>query len=298
MRHVFVLNGRKDKASILSKVESAIAGLDIKLDYSIYSTEGAGDATRYVNLYCDLAPEEQTCFVACGGSGIANEVASAIVGRPHKALAVFHCDGTNDFVKSFPGRDFTDLGRILTGNPLRIDVMKINDSFSINVANVGMDAHAAVQANENILEGKNNPYVRSVLGALFMHRFHKMDISIDGERINRRLIQQMIIANGQYYGGSYHPCPMAVSDDGLMDVLILKPMNLLSCIYFEKKMRTGAHVNDKYCRKRIVFKRAKHIVMSSDELIYICYDGEIMASSRLEIELLEKALPVLIPRNV
>lgn len=297
MRYVFVVNGRKDKSHIRSKVEAAIAALDSGFSYEIYSTEGAGDATRFANLYCDLNPDEQTCFVACGGSGIANEVASALVGKQNKTLAVFHCDGTNDFVKSFPGRDFTDLGAVLSGTPEKIDVIRINDNYAINIVNVGLDAHAAVQANENILEGKSNPYVRAVAGALFRHRINKMGITIDGETVNRRYIQQMIVANGQYYGGSYRPTPRAEMGDGLLDIMIIKPMVLLPLLYFLKKFEKGGHMDDNFCMKKFIFKRGRHIELWSDGLIYLCFDGEITASSRFDIDILEKAMTVLIPEK-
>lgn len=297
MRYVFVVNGRKDKSHIRSKVEAAIAALDSGFSYEIYSTEGAGDATRFANLYCDLNPDEQTCFVACGGSGIANEVASALVGKQNKTLAVFHCDGTNDFVKSFPGRDFTDLGAVLSGTPEKIDVIRINDNYAINIVNVGLDAHAAVQANENILEGRPNPYVRAVTGALFLHRINRMGISIDGEVVKRRYIQQMIVANGRYYGGSYNPTPEAKVDDGLLDIMIIRPMALVPLLYFLKKFEKGAHIADKFCMSKVIYRRCRHLELRADNLIYLCFDGEIIASSRFDIDILEKAITILIPQG-
>lgn len=297
MRYIFVLNGRRDKASILSTVNAAIAGLDFSIDFEIYSTEGAGDATRYVNLYCDLNPDEQTCFVACGGSGISNEVASALVGKHDKTFAIFHCDGTNDFVKSFPGRDFTDLRSVLSGTPSKIDVIRLNDNYSINMVNVGLDAYAAQQANENILEGRSNPYVRAVTGALFLHRINRIGISIDGEVVNRRYIQQMIVANGRYYGGNYNPTPEARVDDGLIDVMIIKPMFLLPLLYFLKKFEKGTHITDKFCMSKLIFRRCRHLELWADNLIYLCFDGEIIASNRFDIDILEKAITILIPQG-
>lgn len=298
MYYIFVVNGRKDKSAIAEKVEAAIAGLEISIDCEVYTTAGAGDATRFVNLYCDLNPAAEVCFVACGGAGIANEVASALVGKQNKTLALFHCDGTNDFVKSFPGRDFTDLAAVLGGTLEKIDVIKANDYYAINVANAGLDAQAALLANDNILEGKKNPYAKGVLSALLFHRRNRIEVSVDGKHIGRKVIQQLVVANGQYYGGVYRPAPDADVADGLFDICVLKPMSIVAFLYFVNKIKTGAHITDKFCRKKFYFMRGKHVGMKSDDLIYLCLDGEIVGSSRFEIDVLEKALTILIPRQV
>lgn len=299
MQYIFVVNGRKDKAPVLEKVQSAISSLGFEINKEIYVTTGAGDATRFVNIHCDLFSKDEICFVACGGAGIANEVASGLVGKKDKYMAIFHCDGTNDFCKIYPDKDFTDLNAVLTGEKMQIDVIQANDNYAINVINAGFDAHAAANGNENILEGKKNPYGKGVASALFLHRINKIKIAIDGQYIGRRIIQQAMFANGQVYGGVFRCAPDADPQDGLMDIGVIRPMILPVFLYFLSKFKTGTHLKNKFCQRQIIcFKQGRHVEMWAKELIYLCLDGEIIASSHFNIDILDKALTLIVPKSI
>lgn len=297
MQYIFVINGRKDKISIQEKVKDAISHLGFEIDYSVYLTTGAGDGTRFVNIHCDLYPKDEICFVACGGAGIANEVASGLIGKENKYMAIYFCDGTNDFCKSYPDKDFTDMKAVLTGEKMAIDAIKANDNYAINVINAGFDAHAAAIANDNILEGKKNPYQKGIASAFLFHRINWIRVSIDGEYIGHRIIQMATIANGKYYGGMFKCAPDADMQDGLLDIGIVRPVILPIFLYFFKKYVTGDHLKDKFCLRQMLFKRGRHVEMSSKELIYLCMDGEIIASSHFDIDVLEKALTVIVPKS-
>ena len=78
MKYIYIINGRADKIPQYQELYDQLK--EISHPYEIYTTIGEGDATRYVRLYCDLHPEEEVCFVACGGNGIINGVASGLVG--------------------------------------------------------------------------------------------------------------------------------------------------------------------------------------------------------------------------
>ena len=74
MKYIYIINGRADKAPAYQEFFDQLK--EIPHLHEVYTTLGEGDATRYVRLYCDLHPEEEVCFVACGGNGIINGVAS------------------------------------------------------------------------------------------------------------------------------------------------------------------------------------------------------------------------------
>ena len=46
----------------------------------------------------------------------------------------------NDFLKSYPECDFSIIENLIDGEEKTIDVLKVNDRYSLNVANIGYDA--------------------------------------------------------------------------------------------------------------------------------------------------------------
>ena len=104
MKYIYIINGRADKLPQYKELYEQLK--QHAHPYDIYTTLGVGDATRYVRVYCDLHPQEKVCFVACGGLGIINEVASGLVGFQEKQMAIIAIGGkTGDFLVNYPGRD-------------------------------------------------------------------------------------------------------------------------------------------------------------------------------------------------
>lgn len=296
MYYIFVINGRKDyRETIDADLKRQLAETDIA--YECYYTEGIGDGTRFVRIYCDLHQKREVCFIACGGSGTANEVASGIVGFEGKSMAIMAYGATNDFTKHYPGRDFTSLSKILDGEEKRVDIIRANDSYSINVINVGFDAavaHAALQYQEQGITGVK-AFKRGLLDSILTHRINRIHITVDGERMNRRFVFFCVIGNASWCGGQYHCTPKARTDDGLMEVCVFRPMALGEFLMMLPKYTKGSYMEDDFSRKRFKYRQAKHIELDSRDLIYISTDGEIVASSHFDIDILPEAITILLP---
>ena len=295
MKYIFVVNGRFDKAHILPDLEAQLAGREVS--YTVYVTTGIGDATRYVRIYCEFHSGEEVCFVACGGSGTLNEVVSGIVGAvPEKRVAFLAYGTTNDFTKIWPGRNFTSLQDLLDGEERLVDIVRCNDDFSLNVANIGFDAMVAYRANEFIEEGRSNPYGRSVLASMLGSRVNYFHVGADGEKISRFLTMLCTISNGGWCGGEFHCAPRAKVDDGLMEVCLIRSLPLLMFLTILPLYRTGRHLDSKRCMRHMEYRQAKKVVVESPKMMYVSLDGEITAAARFEFEILEKAVRLRLPR--
>jgi len=297
MQYLFILNGRDDKVGLEHAITRQAA--EAEIDYSIYKTRGPGDGARYVNMYCDLNPKDDVCFIAVGGSGTANEVASGIVGKENKYLAILAIAGTCDLVKSFPDRNFKSVKEIVHGEPERIDILKVNDNYTLNVANVGFDAMVTYYAEVDFFnkDKQQDSYAKCVSRAVLFNRFNHMKITADGELMTKHhYFLLALFANGRYYGGQYLCAPSASPVDGWIDVCVFKAVSLIALLKIMPRFTAGKHLEDPFCRKRIIYKRAKHIEISSRDLITLAFDGEIIASSHFTIDLLEKAITLILPK--
>ncbi len=318
MKYIYIINGRPDKAQYYSEFYE-----QLKQEphvYEVYTTLGEGDATRYVRLYCDLHPEEEVCFVACGGNGIINGVASGLVGyfeyvkesaandgavaaqstmpKLRFTMAVLYFGGaTQDFIINFPGRNFHSVKDMLAGTVTPIDVIKVNDSYCVNVCNIGFNARVASRANELVAKGKSahQAYTRGVINAILTSRYNRIKVTVDGERIDGGLMILCTFANGRRVGGEFNCAPTAKVDDGLIDVCLFRAMTLLRFLTLVPLYRKGEHIGSLRGRGKIIFRQAREVVISSRDIIDIYIDGELLPGSRFEMKMLPGALPLRLP---
>lgn len=297
MFYIFVVNGRNDmRERIDTDLRKQLEGRAIR--YSIYHTEGPGDGLRYVRIHCDLYPAEEECFIACGGSGTANEVASGIVGYPSKSMAILAYGSSNDLIKYYPDRNFHSLDCILRGENVKIDIIKANENYSLNVINCGFDAMVAHEANRFLEQGKGQKgYVKAVWKCLLWHRFNHIKVTADGERLNRRTMVLCTLSNAGWCGGKYYCAPNARTDDGLIDVCLFKSCTLLSFLLMMGKYTRGKHLSDPYCKKHLVYRQVRHAELESKDLIFLGLDGEISAATHFDIDILPGAINLVLPAS-
>ena len=102
MKHIFLYNPAAGQGDAKACIEATVAQHP---DCELYVTREPRDATRYTEKRIASSPDEKLCFVACGGDGTINEVASAVAGHKNACFTVYPCGSGNDFVKIFGGRE-------------------------------------------------------------------------------------------------------------------------------------------------------------------------------------------------
>ena len=307
MKYIYIINGRADKAPQYGEFFAQLK--EVPHTYEVYTTLGEGDATRYVRLYCDLHPDEEVCFVACGGNGIINGVASGLMGyleynsefriqNSKFSMAILYFAGaTEDFIINFPGRNFRSVKEMLAGTVIPTDIIKVNDSYCLNVINLGFNSRVASRANELVAKGKSahEAYIRGVINAFLTSRFNRIRVTVDGERISRGLMVLCTVANGRRVGGEFNCAPTAKTDDGLIDVCYFRAMSLLRLLMLFPLYRSGQHIGSRPGKGKVLYRQAREVVVSSRDIIDIYLDGELLPGSRFEMKILPQALPLRLP---
>lgn len=303
MKYIYITNGRADKVPQYQELHDQLK--EIPHPYEVYTTLGEGDATRFVRLYCDLHPEEEVCFVACGGNGIIIEVASGLVGYSESTkhnskftMAILYIGGTTkDLLINFPGRDFFSVKEMLAGTVTPVDIIRVNDSYSLNVCNIGFNSKVASRANELVAKGKtaHEAYTRGVVNAILTSRFNRIKITVDGKRITRGHMVLCTLANGRRVGGEFNCAPNAKIDDGLIDVCLFRGMSLLRLLMLIPLYRSGEHIGSRLGKNKIIYRQAREVEVSSKDLIDVYLDGELLTGSHFEVKILPGALPLRLP---
>ena len=112
MHYCFIINNEPGKSGNAEVIRNGIESLQNPIDYELHLTTAEKNATEFVREYCAENPAKETCFVACGGDGTINEVATGMVEAKNKHLAVLAYGSGNDFIKYYEGKDFRDIERL------------------------------------------------------------------------------------------------------------------------------------------------------------------------------------------
>ena len=291
MKYVFIINltsgSNKSKDSLVEEIESYRNEYDI----SIYFTEGKYSATEYVKNYLKCNDNQEVRFIACGGDGTINEVANGIVGYKNANMTVYPCGTGDDFAKSVGGIEkYRNVKNLLDAKNYDIDLIKINDLYSINVANFGFDADV-VKHSESLKGKVKSPYTNAIFKALFTSMSNDIQVEADGELLNNgKKMLLCNLGNGGYEGGKYFCAPYYKVDDGLIEVCYVKKISVFKLLSLIKCYEKGEHLSNKKLKNIIFYRQIKKAKISSKKEFTFCIDGELISGTEFNVEICPKII--------
>jgi len=303
MKHIFVINpcaGKEDSTSAIMQKVEGYASANAGFDYELYVTQGMGDATNWVDRWCGQNPGQAARFYACGGDGTLNEVVTGLIKHPNTEVTV-HANGSgNDYIKYYGTlEDFTDLDRLVNGVPHQVDVMRVNDRYSINVCNFGFDAMVCKVGNDvrrKPLIGGRHSYTTGIIRSLFTSRSNYVRMSVDGQPFYDGYMLLCTLGNGRYNGGNYMCAPLSLNDDGLLEVNLFKRMSLVKFASLVDDYSRGTHINRPDVQRLMLYRQARTVEMASPDPFWLVIDGEMLHSNHYRVENLHHAVTFVSPR--
>ena len=287
---VFIINpvsGGRGNEDVGRRITSYFSSTEIRP--LIRLTEYAGHAKKICRQLAEQSPPP-AAVVAVGGDGTVHEVVNGIALSGVPLGIVPHGSG-NGFARhlGIP----MDIGRALDqlrrGVEVPVDVLRIGAVYSINVSGVGFDALVAWKFQHSSSRGFRS-YLRIVLTVFFTCQPHMYELEVDGRR-SRHQALMVSLANSSQFGSNILVSPRASVRDGRLDVCILRPFpkwKIPGLFYRVLRRRT-----DRSPYLEII--RGTKISLAQDGDLWHL-DGEAMrGGGRLEAEVLERVLPVIIP---
>ncbi len=301
MEHVFIVNPAAGSCDPTDLIKEAIAKSTSGAICEIYRTKGAGDATAFVSKKC-AEGSGPIRFYACGGDGTLNEVVNGAAMHSNAAVGCFPCGSGNDFVKYYGGAQaFLDIDNLLNGTEHPIDLIFADGKYCINVLNFGFDT-AVVKTMQKVKTNKlfrgKRAYYIGVVSALINSMRTPCKVTVDGEVISSADILLCTVSNGRYVGSSFQCAPRAFNDDGLLEVCLVKPLSRLTFVKLIKYYTNGEHLDSPKFNDYIVYRRAKKISIEGGLGFSVALDGELVETSLMDVEVVEKALNFIVPRGV
>ena len=259
---------------------------EIEVVYTKYKNH-----TKFLIDAFDSLDYDEKIVIICGGDGSLNELVNVAYSK-NMTLGLIPTGTGNDFAKNFDYSNF-NLKSLLNFKTKKIDLIKVNNFYSINVTSLGFDTQVLKRAydylDKNPKLGKK-AYALSVLNSLNKINCENLELKlklIDGSNFEIKgdyLISAL--CNGGFYGSGFNPAPQAKIDDGYLNLLLASKIPLIRFIPLIKKYKEGRHKESKYINE---IKVKSGTIKSKNKFIANA-DGEIFETKEIRFEVLPKAL--------
>lgn len=307
-RHLFVLNPASGRKDVTAKLREIINGLKLADPYDIYITDAPRAAEAHCEGYINAFPDDFVRVYACGGDGTLSEVANGLYRSESKncAMALVPMGSGNDFVRSFDDvslEKFRDLKAHLKGKIMDIDLLSARDGtknrVGLNIASVGFDA-AVAKGQQRFkklpLVNGGMAYNVSLVQCLFTKMKHRFTVLVDGNTVggvDKGPYLFTIAANGKFYGGGYKAAPFSDMRDGLIDFIRVNTVSIPKLARLLGKFRKGEYIHE--YKDIVTYAQCKKMQILCDKTVDLNIDGEIIPMRNPVIEVLPRALNIIMP---
>ena len=252
------------------------------------------EQTKYVGHACELAVKAKDngydAVVAVGGDGTVNDVAKALT-HSETALGIIPCGSGNGLARHLMlPMDIAKAVEVINAFTIHdLDYGVINDIPFFCTCGMGFDAFISMKFAES---GRRGPvtYLENILREGVKYKPETYEIKDEsGSSLCRAFL--ISCANASQYGNNAYIAPQASMSDGLLDVIIMEPFDILdapqiSIDMFNKTLDKNSKIK--------TFK-TKHIQIHRQKPGFIHYDGEpVMTDSDVDISIRDKGIKIII----
>lgn len=290
---VFIVNptsGGGFGLELLPELERRVKAQPISAE--IIQTEYHGHATEIARSCLDKG---YTHFIAVGGDGTMNEMAEPLINKPGITLGLIPAGTGNDFIQilGFPDRFKDEHWDLLFSKPtILMDVGMVNGRHFLNGMGLGFDAQVAaenyVEPGEVAKGSGKGKYIWHILKTLLFYRERKINITSGGNSIETDCFINTISV-GRRFAGSFYLTPAAIANDGLLDVCMIKKLNLLQRLKILAMVPKGSHVSD----PKVSYYQTDKIRVSFKKEVPYHVDGELFFDTIFEVAVIPSAVNII-----
>ena len=290
---VFIVNptsGGGFGLELLPELERRVKAQPISAE--IIQTEYHGHATEIAS---DCLGRGFTHFIAIGGAGTMNEMAGPLINKPGITVGLIPAGTGNDFIQilGFPDRFKDEHWDLLFAQPtILMDVGIVNGRHFLNGMGLGFDAQVAaenyVEPGEVAKGSGKGKYIWHILKTLLFYRERKVNITSEGRSLDTDCFINTISVGGRF-AGSFYLTTAAIANAGLLDVCMIKKLNLLQRLKILTKVPKGSHVSD----PKVSYYQTKKIRVSFKKEVPYHVDGELFFDTIFEVGVIPSAVNII-----
>lgn len=254
-------------------------------DYSAEFTKDIRDATTITRR---ALMEGYETIVALGGDGTTNEVVNGFFENekllnPHASFGVISFGTGRDWIKTLEiPKTLGAAASVILENRIKkcdLGLLKCQSLegypvslYFINIADAGFGGTLISLVN-NPTKALGQPFFTYVLGflrTLAIYKNKPFQIKIDDFFEQEQIVNSVIIANGQFFGGGMWVAPYAKIDDGVFEVVIVGDISRREALANINKLYKGTLSK----HPKVKYLQGKKVGLDSDFEIFIEADGE------------------------
>ncbi len=284
---IFIINpisGGKSKEFVPELIREVID--KNMLEVEIVFTKAPEHATE---LAKEAALSGFNYAIAVGGDGTVNEISKGII-HTNTALGIVPFGSGNGLARHLgvPMNIRQSIEFINTAKVKSIDAGLLNGNLFANMAGTGFDAHIGKLFAEQKGRGFST-YIKTTLNEFINYKPKEYTLTIDGTKYEKDAFL-ISFANSTQYGNNAHIAPTASTEDGLLDVCIMKSfpvvdMPALAIRLFNKSVDKSKYVE-------IIKGKDIKIERPSEDAVHL--DGEpFFMGKNLDVKVLPNSLNVL-----
>lgn len=249
-------------------------------------------------------------FISVGGDGTLHEIVNGIfyqkeVPVSEITLAVLPAGSANDWTRMYMiPKDYDKaIETVLEGRTVMQDVARVeysqagvrNSRYMVNVAGVGLDANICLRCNASKDKGKSGDlaYVKAAFKALVSRTSTPTKVVVDGRSFFSGKMFSLAFGIGKYSGGGMMQVPDAVADDGLVNVMVARKVSKIKFLLLFKQLFKGTIYNI----KEVTHKTASRVTVITRRPDRVEIDGEVVGTTPINLEVLPRALRVVVGRD-
>ena len=266
---------------------------------TVRETAGPGEAERIAREVSGAGQSRPTCVVGCGGDGTLQEIANALaalkdpLGEACPAMGLAPAGRCNDFARELGvPRDPVAIADVLVrGEARAIDLGRGNGRYFCTVATMGADAEVSSYVDSMRMPLRGTiAYIYGALCVLSRYRPYRVRITGDFGVIEQPVFLASS-ANTSSYGGAIKIAPGADPTDGRLDLCIIDRVSRFRAFAILSAVLSGRHAQ----RSEVRFIRTPRLRIEADEPLEVWADGEKVARTPVDIEVVPGAIRVLVP---
>ena len=241
------------------------------IDYNLFNEQWPADFNGYSEVWI------------IGGDGTLNYFINHYPGIKIP-LAVFKGGTGDDFAwKLYGDADWKEQMQIvLHAEAKPVDAGRCNEKLFLNGVGIGFEGEVLQSMNAIRFIGGHTGYYLIVLKKIFSFKEYHFKIYAD-ELIADEKLLLATVNNSSRTGGGFHISPASSVADGLLDLVMCKPLFLLKRLIYLPQIEKGKHLSLPFI-KHIT---GTHFIIECEKQLPAQLDGELIVSEKFEFEVLK-----------